>query len=137
MKGPIEKRKYPSMLSIILFPILMFSAYGCATPQIRPVDKADFSGQLQFISDGTTTREEVLLKLGEPSGRFENDRILTYMLTIDGNRKLRVLPRQLAVSRVDPRIYELNPMACSLVLVFKKENILEKSELVCSGDEIK
>ena len=79
----------------------------------------------------------MLLRLGEPSGRFEGDRILTYMLTIDGNRKLRVLPRQLTVSRIDPRVYDLNPMVCSLVLVFQKDNILDKSGLVCSGDGIK
>ena len=137
MKSIIQHKNYTAMLTAVLFLTILFLTVGCATPQIKSVEKADFSGQLQFIKNGITTREEVLLRLGEPSGRFESDRILTYMLTIDGNGKLRVLPRQLAVSRVDPRVYDLNPMVCSLVLVFQKENTLEKSELICSGDEIK
>jgi hypothetical protein len=121
----------------MLFIAMTVLASGCATPKIKPIEKMDFSDRLQFLVNGITTREDVLLKLGEPSGRFEGERILTYMLSIDDNKDLRVLPRPLAVSRTDPRIYNLNPMVCSLVLVFQSDNLLEKSELVCSGDEPK
>jgi hypothetical protein len=121
---------------IMLFIAMTVLASGCATPKIKPIEKTDFSDRLQFLVNGITTREDVLLKLGEPSGRFEGERILTYMLSIDDNKDLRVLPRPLAVSRTDPRIYNLNPMVCSLVLVFRNDNILEKSGLVCSGDEL-
>ena len=138
MKGTKRQEKSFMLASAaILFIVMTVLAGGCATPKIKPIDKTDFSHQLQFLIIGTTTREDVLLKLGEPSGRFEEERILTYMLSIDDKRDLRVLPRQLAVSPTDPRVYELNPMVCSLVLVFQSDNLLEKSELVCSGDEPK
>jgi len=49
---------------------------GCATPQ--PLKgRADL---LDFLADGKTTREEAVLKLGQPSGRFERENILTYRL---------------------------------------------------------
>jgi len=125
------------LVSVFPFIIMALLNVGCATPRIKPIDKMDFSDRLSFLINGVTTREEVLLKLGEPSGRFEGERILTYMLSIDNNKKLRVLPRQLAINYYDPRLYALNSMVCSLVLVFKENNILEKSELICSGDELK
>ena len=125
------------LVSVFPFIFMALLNVGCATPRIKPIDKMDFSDRLSFLINGVTTREEVLLKLGEPSGRFEGERILTYMLSIDNNKKLRVLPRQLAINYYDPRLYALNSMVCSLVLVFKENNILEKSELICSGDELK
>ena len=137
MKGTTYQKK-SLLLSFTMFFIgITVLVSGCATPLIKPIDKMDFSDRLQFLINGTTTREDVLLKLGEPSGRFEGERILTYMLSVDDKRDLRVLPRPLAVSRTDPRVYELDPMVCSLVLVFQSNNLLEKSELVCSGDEPK
>ena len=137
MKGTTYQRKSLLLLFTMLFIGITVLVSGCATPRIKPIDKMDFSNRLQFLVNGATTREEVLLKLGEPSGQFEGERILTYMLSIDDKRDLRVLPRQLAVSRTDPRVYELDPTVCSLVLVFQSDNLLEKSELVCSGDEPK
>ncbi len=137
MKGTTYQRKSLLLLFTMLFIGITVLVSGCATPRIKPIDKMDFSNRLQFLVNGVTTREEVLLKLGEPSGQFEGERILTYMLSIDDNRDLRVLPQPLAVSRTDPRVYDLDPMVCSLVLVFQNNNLLEKSGLVCSGDEPK
>ena len=121
---------------VILFVIITLLTFGCATPQVKQIDKTYFSDSLQFLINSETTREEVLLKLGEPTGRFENDRILTYMLSIGANKKLKILPRQLALSNIDPRLYELNSLVCSLVLVFEESNILKKAELICAGDEL-
>lgn len=132
----IRKTNNIAFVSVILFVITALLTVGCATPRIRPISKNDFSDSLQFLINGETTREEVLLKLGEPTGRFESDRILTYMLSIDTNKKLKILPRQLALSNIDPRLYELNRLVCSLVLVFEKSNILKKTELICAGDEL-
>ena len=125
-----------AFVSVILFVITTLLTLGCATPRIQPINKNDFSDSLQFLINGETTREEVLLKLGEPTGRFESDRILTYMLSIDTNKKLKILPRQLALSNIDPRLYELNRLVCSLVLVFEESNILKKTELICARDEL-
>jgi len=137
MKGTTYQKKSLMLSFAMLFIAITILADGCATPRIKPINKGDFSDRLKFLINGTTTREDVLLKLGEPSGRFEGERILTYMLSIDDNKDLRVFPRPFAVSRTDPRVYDLNPMVCSLVLVFQNNNLLEKSELVCSGDELK
>ena len=121
----------------LLCTIMTFLIFGCATPRIKPINKNDFSDSLKFLINGETTREEALLKLGEPTGRFENDRILTYMLSIGTNKNLKILPRQLALSNIDPRLYDLNRLVCSLVLVFEESNILKKAELICAGDEPK
>jgi hypothetical protein len=137
MKGIIKNKIPLILLSAILFTALTILTGGCATPKIKPINKKDLSTHIQFLINGTTTREDVLLRLGEPSGRFEGDRILTYILSINDKKELQILPRQLVASRNDPRVYELNPMVCSLVLVFKNDNLLEKSELICSGDELK
>ena len=137
MKSTTYQKKSLIVSCIMLFITMTVLASGCATPQIKPIDRGYFLNSLQFLVNGTTTREDVLLKLGEPSGRFEGERILTYMLSIDVNKDLRILPRPLAVNRTDPRIYNLNPMVCSLVLVFQNDNLLEKSGLICSGDELK
>ncbi|HAM73082.1 MAG TPA: hypothetical protein DCM86_15705 [Verrucomicrobiales bacterium] len=47
---------------------------GCVTP-VRPVSNAHL---LDFLKDGLTTRESVVLELGQPSGLLESGRILTY-----------------------------------------------------------
>jgi hypothetical protein len=125
-----------ALVSAFIFISMALLIIGCATPRIKPITKTDFSDRLPFLITGSTTREEVLLRLGEPSGRFEGERILTYILSIDSDKKLRTLPRQLALSYNDPRIYALNRMLCSLVLVFEEDNVLEKTELICSGDEL-
>jgi len=137
MKDTTKQKNFLVLVSAILLFNMTLLNGGCALPKVKPVDKTVFSDRLQFLTNGTTSREEVLLKLGEPSGRFEGEHILTYMLLIDGNKNLRILPRQLAISNIDPRLYNLNPTICSLVLIFKNDNILEKSELICSGDELK
>ena len=97
----------------------------------------EFYSKLQFLSDGKTTREDILMKLGEPSGQFEGERVFTYMVSIDSEGKLHVLPRQLALNPNDPRRYKLNSSICSLVLIFRPDNILEKHRLIGSQDEIK
>lgn len=136
MKEIKVKRRHFLIFNTLLAGIILLMS-ACATPKIRPIDKKDVSDNIRFIVNDSTTREEILLNLGEPSGRFENDRILTYILTINDDRKLRVIPRALAVNHADPRVYALNPMACSLVIVFQNDNIVQKSGLICSMDELK
>jgi hypothetical protein len=52
---------------------LSFAILACTTV---PGDKT----LLDFLGDGATTRETALFKLGEPSGTFDRDRILTYRI---------------------------------------------------------
>jgi hypothetical protein len=49
---------------------------GCATPNPFHADPQ----LLQFLADGQTTKEAVLLKLGQPSATLESERFLTYRL---------------------------------------------------------
>jgi hypothetical protein len=50
---------------------------GCAS---QPLGRSDL---LAFLADGATPREDVLLKLGEPSASYEGSRILAYRLKKD------------------------------------------------------
>lgn len=123
-------------LALAFWGMLALSICSCATPVVKPVETSDFRAHLQFLNPGSTSREEVLLKLGEPSGQYEGERIFTYLLAI-GQGKLRVVPRQMALSSNDPRVYALSPAVCSLVIVFRTDGILEKFSLIGSRDELK
>ena len=50
---------------------------GCAT---QPIGNKQL---LDFLNDGKTTREEVLLHLAEPSATFEGGRIVTFRIDED------------------------------------------------------
>lgn len=63
-------------LGILLVFLAAFLA-GCVSV---PVGQGDL---LDFIHDGQTTKEDVLLKLGEPNALYEESRILTYRLSQD------------------------------------------------------
>ncbi len=163
----------------IAFSILVMFLGGCATPSVRTIEKSDYFAKLYFLVDGKTTREDVILRLGEPTGIFEGERIFTYILVIDNEDKLHVLPRQFALNVADPRLYSRNPLffpslrsgkneavepellspslrsgeepgvrnrplrggstasVCSLVLVFRIDNVLEKHSLVGTKDLIR
>ena len=70
---------------------VMVLVAGCASQQQTPQQWEQSA--LAFLSDGATTREQILLKLGEPTGRFENDRILTYRIARRDPDEIRVIPR--------------------------------------------
>lgn len=57
--------------------VLLAALAGCAS---EPIGKKDL---LDFLHDGVTTREEVILHLAEPSATFEGGRIVTYRLDQD------------------------------------------------------
>jgi len=94
--------------------LLVFVLAACSTP---PVGHQDL---LAFLSDGLTRREDVLLKLGEPSARFEEARIVTYRLGRDDGG---YFPAGGARSDWSAAPY-------SLVLVFDSNGILTRHSLV-------
>lgn len=110
----------------ILFP-------GCSN-KLMVADELFIEKNMPYIRDGNMTRQDVLLKLGEPNWSFENGRILTYRIMID--KKGRVTPvtndnnksaRDLSANTlVTARHY-------SLVLVFNALGILEKHSLVLTN----
>lgn len=56
----------------------MSCCLGCASP--APIGRDDL---LDFLKEGVTTREDTMLRLGEPSALYEEARILTYRLSRD------------------------------------------------------
>lgn len=75
---------------------------------------------LEFITDGGTTRSEVLLRLGQPAASFESERVFTYRIGGNGDNGyfLRDAPGTW---------YETN---YSLVLLFGPTGVLESHALV-------
>lgn len=102
---------------------------GCTPPLLRESTPAEAQVEwLAFLSDGKTTREDVLLRLGTPSARLEGERILTYAFSRNAagawGRAGRSWGRaQKAPIFTDSRIH-------SLVLVFAADGRLVRHSLV-------
>ena len=102
--------------------ILTLTLVGCVTGPSK--GRADL---LNFLADNQTTKEEVILNLGQPSGRFESEKILTYRLGYEsGNKGCYVVER---ISSWSGEPFWANARY-SLVLVFDGQNILRKHSLV-------
>lgn len=113
------KTKYVRGVAIAL--VLVVS--GCATSQ--PLKgRADL---LTFLVDGKTARQEVVLQLGQPSARFEHERILTYRLGYEPkNSGYYVLERNTSYEGW-PTWKSAN---FSLVLIFDEAGVLDRHSLV-------
>ena len=82
---------------------------------------------LNFLSDGKTTREEVIITLGQPSGRFEAEKILTYRLGYEPQNKGYTVVEREATGSGWPT---WTAAKFSLVLVFDDAGNLRKHSLV-------
>jgi hypothetical protein len=100
----------------LLIQLLAICLVGCAATAI-PGASPDLLG---FLVAGRTTRSQVLTTLGQPSARFEGDRILTYRI---GHRN----EQGYFVSV--PEEYGWTAQY-SLVLVFNSRGVLQKQNLV-------
>jgi hypothetical protein len=98
----------------------MTAALAClllAACSTAPIGHKDL---LDFLNDGVTRRDDVYLKLGEPSARFEDLRILTYRIgKDDGGYFPAGGPRG-----------DWSGLPYSLVLVFDSSGILTRHALV-------
>lgn len=109
-----------SRLAVVALTAAMLLLLGsCNTTPVIPGASPDL---LAFLADGTTTREEVVLKLGQPSANFEEDRILTYR--IGEHVTLGYYPI------VPDQVLPWQSVRHSLVLVFDEAGILKKHNLV-------
>ena len=93
---------------------------GCATSGLSA--RPDL---LKFLETGKTTRQEVLLTLGQASASYERDRILTYRIGENGNKNQFV---QYVITPADMRPWQ--QVRYSLVLVFDEGGRLQKQQLV-------
>lgn len=78
-------------------------------------------GLLDFLSDGTTRKEDVLLRLGQPASTLEGERVLTYRLGEDRGGYF-----------LDPAAVRpfLGYRAYSLVLIFDEQGVLRRHAMV-------
>jgi len=88
--------------------ILTLTLVGCVTGPSK--GRADL---LNFLADNQTTKEEVILNLGQPSGRFESEKILTYRLDICPATKAAMLLSASPVGAVNPFGQMQNTVWCS------------------------
>lgn len=105
---------------------------GCATsaPEVRlETDPAalDCTPSLRFLSDGATSRAEVLARLGEPSSVWEPERILVYAVLRGETGRFHVAWTPAAAT----------PLRRShdLVLVFGSDGLLERHALVVRRED--
>jgi hypothetical protein len=94
---------------------------GCVTP---PNARSDL---LDFLQVGKTTREEAILELGQPSGSFEQDRILTYRIGRYGAQGYFIISPKVILPAQGASWQNVR---FSLVLVFDEAGRLRKHELV-------
>jgi hypothetical protein len=122
-------------MSLCLFTLLLVAGMiltaGCATPHTQAQETHTFSeiSELAFLRDGTTSREETLLRLGMPSAQFEGDRILTYQLRVDSNGTMQLIAPQFQ-GHSGFRSWPAHSL--SLVLVFGSDGVLRKHSLVAA-----
>jgi hypothetical protein len=114
------------LLSFFALLLLM----GCAGTQ-QVVNK-EAHPQLDFLVEGVTTKEDVLLRLGIPAAQFEGERILLYRLHERQKEGLVVIPPELGYrdARLAPVRSSWGTYDYSLVLVFDEKNILCKQSLI-------
>lgn len=103
----------------VLFIVLIGILAGCGTTNViqgaSPV-------LLEFLADGHTTRETVVLSLGQPSASFDQDSILTYRI---GEHEIQ------GMYPMTPQVLKpWDQVRYSLVLVFDSEGVLQKHRLV-------
>ena len=96
---------------------------GCAT---TPENKGS-ADLLDFLVDGQTSRAEALLKLGQPSAKFEAEKVLTYQLAFSPKSGVY----HVVARRTGPEGWPNWSFASfSLVLVFDENGVLHKHSKV-------
>ena len=102
------------VLTALVGAATLFSLTGCAARKVRPItDPNKIPGNLHFLVDGQTTKEQVSAKLDLPVKTFESGRILAYRLNCQME----------AVGGWTDVCY-------SLILVLDAEGVLERHRLV-------
>jgi hypothetical protein len=111
-------------VKILLVLALALTLAGCAT---TPPPLNGSPDLLNFLSDGKTTRTEAIMTLGQPSGRFEAEKILTYRLGFEPQNSGYYVVEREATGSGWPT---WTAAKFSLVLVFDDGGILRKHSVV-------
>lgn len=106
-------------LGLGLAALLLVAFAGCATPPVIPGASPDL---LKFLQDGASTREQIMLTLGQPAATYEQEKILTYRLGQNPAQGYYLItPNQLR---------QWEDVRYSLVLILDANGTLQKHSLV-------
>lgn len=87
-----EISRVPQAYKSIVIPLRLFFTFclslGCGPGLINKSEL--LRNQLEFLSIGKTTEQEVLTRLGEPENRYEGGTVLTCELREDTNHRLLI-----------------------------------------------
>lgn len=101
-----------------MFIIINATGLGCATHRLETAEPAALSTTaLAFLQEDTTSKDELVSRLGEPSSELDAGRILTYRLDSD----FEVLQ---PLEPVSPRLQNWRGVRYSLVAVFTEAGVL-------------
>jgi len=104
--------------------VMALTLTGCAT---TPPPLKGSPDLLSFLTDGKTTRTEAIIALGQPTGRFEAEKILTYRLGFEPRNNGYYLVERETTTNGWPT---WTAAKFSLVLVFDDAGILQKHSMV-------
>ena len=110
--------KIKRLAAYLLLPVLA----GCATSRLL-ADKT----LLEFLEDGKTSKHMVILKLGQPSGTFDGEKIVTYRIGAEEKEEGYFV---LNLQGGPPVPGRWTGAKFSLVLIFDEHNVLQKHSLV-------
>lgn len=111
----------------------LLALLGCTPPLLRQAEADQIhTGRLAFLADGRTTREEVLLRLGTPSARFEGERVLTYAFRTGPSGDWIPDAREIGGLGQPPEYRHPDGGTHNLVLVFGTDARLLRHSLVMS-----
>jgi hypothetical protein len=96
--------------------LLLLGILLSACAMSPPLGRADLLG---FIQDGQTTREDTYLHLGEPSGLYEDGRIMSFRLGEDNGGYFPI-----------GKASGFSGVRFSLIMVFSEAGILARHALV-------
>ena len=99
--------------------LLLCALVGCQTP-LPPPNMIE-GKHLAFVRDGVSTRQEMITRLGQPVGRYEDDEILIFLLVYEDD----ALEPWLGSYFGGPRY--------QLVLVFDPQGVLREHRLIGQG----
>jgi hypothetical protein len=113
------KRVVAQLILVAVLTTVLFT--GCVTP---PNARTDL---LNFLHPGKTTREEVLLKLGQPSASFEQERIFTYRIGQYGEQGYFIISPKVVLPAQGASWQNVH---FSLVIVFDEQGRLQNHKLI-------